>query len=104
MMSRFNKIGGIGGGGSRVNQFPPHFRETRPFERSAASAICSRRWIDVRSLSARMLLAALGTLLVSFIAFMTVFFVESAPKLDTLFRRFQALQLEDAVAALKREG
>jgi len=51
-----------------------------------------------------MLLAALGTLLVSFIAFLTVFFVQSGPKLDTLFRRFQALQLEDAAAALTRGG
>ena len=58
----------------------------------------------MRSLSARMLLAALGTLLVSFVAFMTVFFVQGGPKIDTLFRRFQALQLEDAVAALERGG
>lgn len=57
----------------------------------------------MRSLSARMLLAALGTLLVSFLAFMTVFFVQAGPHLETL-RGFHALQLEDAVASFKRGG
>jgi signal transduction histidine kinase len=66
--------------------------------------MCSRRPTDVRSLSARMLAAALGTLVASFIAFVLVFFVQSAPRIATLFHRFQALQLEDAVAALTRGG
>ncbi len=58
----------------------------------------------MRSLSARMMAAALGTLVVSFVAFMVVFFVRTAPQLTALFRGFQALQLEDAVTALKRGG
>ena len=58
----------------------------------------------MRSLSARMLLAALGTLVVSFIAFVIVFFVQSAPQIDRLIRQFQTIQLEEAVAALKRGG
>jgi signal transduction histidine kinase len=58
----------------------------------------------MRSLSTRMLAAALGTLLVSFVAFVLVFLVQSTPRIATLFHRFQALQLEDAVAALGRGG
>ena len=58
----------------------------------------------MRSLSARMLLAALGTLVVSFIAFVIVFFVQSAPQIDRIIRQFQTIQLEEAVAALKRGG
>jgi two-component system sensor histidine kinase CpxA len=51
-----------------------------------------------------MLLAALATLVTSFVAFVLVFLVQSAPKIDTLFHRLQAAQLEDAVAALDRGG
>jgi two-component system sensor histidine kinase CpxA len=58
----------------------------------------------MRSLSTRMLAAALGTLVVSFVAFVVVFFAQSAPQVATLFHRFQALQLEDAVAAFARGG
>ena len=58
----------------------------------------------MRSLFGRMLAAALGTLLASFVAFVFVFFAQSAPRIATVFHRFHALQLEDAVAALTRGG
>jgi signal transduction histidine kinase len=58
----------------------------------------------MRSLSVRMMLAALGTLLVSFVAFGTVFLMVSGPQIETGFRRFHAVQLEDAVTTLNEGG
>jgi two-component system sensor histidine kinase CpxA len=41
---------------------------------------------------------------VSFLAFLTVLFVQAGPPVDRLFRGFHALQLEEAAAALQRGG
>jgi signal transduction histidine kinase len=57
----------------------------------------------MRSISRWMLAAALGTLVASFVAFVLVFFGQ-APKLGGSMRRFQSLQLEDAVAAYTHGG
>jgi len=57
----------------------------------------------VRSISRRMLAAALATLVASFVAFVLVF-LRQAPTLGGFMHRFQSLQLEDAVAAYTRGG
>ena len=50
-----------------------------------------------------MLAAALGTLVASFVAFVLVFFAQR-PRVPPLIHDFQALQLENAVAAFRRGG
>ena len=57
----------------------------------------------MRSLSTRMLVAAIGTLLASFVAFVMVFAL-TGPKIMAVFHGFQSLQLEDAVAAFTHGG
>jgi signal transduction histidine kinase len=57
----------------------------------------------VRSLSIRMMAAALGTLLASFVAFVLLF-APPGPKLGAVFHGFQSLQLEDAVTAFTHGG
>jgi signal transduction histidine kinase len=57
-----------------------------------------------RSLLWRILLASLGTLLASFVAFVIVFLSMVGPSTERLIRHFQARQIEDAVAALQRGG
>ena len=57
-----------------------------------------------RSLLWRILLASLGTLLASFVAFVVVFLSMIGPSTERLIRHFQARQIEDAVAALERGG
>jgi len=58
----------------------------------------------MRSLLWRILLASLGTLLASFVAFVVVFLSMIGPSTERLIRHFQARQIEDAVAALERGG
>ena len=58
----------------------------------------------MRSLLWRILLASLGTLLASFVAFVVVFLSMIGPSTERLIRHFQARQIEDAVGALERGG
>ena len=56
----------------------------------------------MRSLTVRILLAVLGTLLVSLVAFMATFLAMSGPANVRLIRQFQARQIEDGIAALQQ--
>ena len=56
----------------------------------------------MRSLSLRILLASLGTVLASLAAFLITFFSMVGPATERLIHHFQARQIEDAVDALKR--
>lgn len=58
----------------------------------------------MRSLSLRILLASLGTVLASLAAFLITFFSMTGPANERLIRHFQAQQIEDAVDALQRGG
>ena len=58
----------------------------------------------MRSLSARIVIAVLGTLLVSLIAFMATFLAMSGPANIRLIRQFQARQIEDGIATLQQRG
>lgn len=58
----------------------------------------------MRSLSVRILLASLGTVLVSLAAFLLTFRAVSGPAMERLIHHFQARQIEDALDALKRGG
>jgi two-component system sensor histidine kinase CpxA len=58
----------------------------------------------MRSLSLRILLALLGTVLASLAAFLITFFSMTGPATERLIRHFQAQQIEDAVDALQRGG
>jgi len=58
----------------------------------------------MRSLSLRILLASLGTVLASLAAFLITFFSMVGPATERLIHHFQARQIEDAVDALKRGG
>jgi signal transduction histidine kinase len=58
----------------------------------------------MRSLYIRILLALVGTVLVSLVAFLATFFAMTRPAEERLLRQFQARQIEDAVAAYERGG
>jgi len=58
----------------------------------------------VRSLYVRILLALVGTVIVSLVAFLATFFAMTQPAQVRLLRQFQARQIEDAVAAYQRGG
>jgi signal transduction histidine kinase len=58
----------------------------------------------MRSLSLRILLASLGTVLASLAAFLITFFSMIGPANERLIRHFQSQQIEDAVEALRRGG
>ena len=58
----------------------------------------------MRSLSVRILLASLGTVLASLAAFLLTFGAVSGPATERLIHHFQARQIEDALEALKRGG
>jgi signal transduction histidine kinase len=58
----------------------------------------------VRSLTARIVIAVLGTLLISLMAFMATFLAMSGPANVRLIRQFQARQIEDGIAALQQQG
>src|SRR4026209_133043 len=58
----------------------------------------------MRSLTARIVIAVLGTLLVSLVAFMATFLAMSGPANVRLIRQFQARQIEDGIAALQQQG
>jgi two-component system sensor histidine kinase CpxA len=58
----------------------------------------------MRSLTVRILLAVLGTLLVSLVAFMATFLAMSGPANVRLIRLFQARQIEDGIATLQQQG
>jgi two-component system sensor histidine kinase CpxA len=58
----------------------------------------------MRSLTVRTLLAVLGTLLVSLVAFMATFLAMSGPANVRLIRLFQARQIEDRIATLQQQG
>ena len=58
----------------------------------------------MRSLSLRILLASLGTVLASLAAFLITFFSMVGPATERLIHHFQARQIEDAVDALERGG
>lgn len=58
----------------------------------------------MRSLSLRILLALLGTVLASLAAFLVTFFSMIGPANERLIRHFQAQQIRDAVEALQRGG
>jgi two-component system sensor histidine kinase CpxA len=51
-----------------------------------------------------MLVASFATLLVAFVAFVLMFAVQTAPKINAVFHRFQELQVDEAVAALRHGG
>ena len=53
----------------------------------------------LRSLTARIVIAVLGTLLISLVAFMATFLAMSGPANVSLIRQFQARQIEDGIAA-----
>lgn len=57
-----------------------------------------------RSLLWRILLASLGTLIASFVAFVVVFLSMIGPSTERLIRHFQARQVEDVVSTWEREG
>ncbi len=58
----------------------------------------------MRSLLLRILLASLGTILASFVAFVVTFLAMVGPSTERLIHHFQARQIDDAVAALDRGG
>src|ERR1044072_8164501 len=58
----------------------------------------------MRSLTARIVIAGLGTLLISLVAFMATFLAMSGPANVRLIRQFQARQIEDGIAALQQQG
>jgi signal transduction histidine kinase len=58
----------------------------------------------MRSLSVRILLASLGTVLASLAAFLITFRAVSGPATERLIHHFQARQIEDALEALKQGG
>jgi len=58
----------------------------------------------VRSLSVRILLALIGTVLASLVAFLATFFAMTRPAQVGLIRQFQARRVEDAVATYQRGG
>ncbi|HVQ12768.1 MAG TPA: HAMP domain-containing protein, partial [Vicinamibacterales bacterium] len=58
----------------------------------------------MRSLTARIVIAVLGTLLISLVAFMGTFLAMSGPANVRLIRQFQARQIEDGIAALQQQG
>ena len=58
----------------------------------------------LRSLTARIVIAVLGTLLISLVAFMATFLAMSGPANVRLIRQFQARQIEDGIAALQQQG
>ena len=58
----------------------------------------------MRSLTVRIVLAVLGTLLVSLIAFIGTFSAMSGPASVRLIRQFQAYQLEEGLATLRERG
>jgi two-component system sensor histidine kinase CpxA len=58
----------------------------------------------MRSLSVRILLASLGTVLASLAAFLLTFRAVSGPATERLIHHFQARQIEDALDALMRGG
>lgn len=58
----------------------------------------------MRSLSLRILLASLGTVLASLAAFLITFFAMAGPATEQLIHHFQARQIEDALDALERGG
>lgn len=60
--------------------------------------------MKTRSLLWRILLASLGTLLASFVAFVIVFLSMIGPSTERLIRHFQARQIEDGVGAFERGG
>src|SRR4029434_1204734 len=58
----------------------------------------------LRSLTARIVIAVLGTLLISLVAFMATFLAMSGPANVRLIRQFQARQIEDGIATLQQQG
>jgi signal transduction histidine kinase len=58
----------------------------------------------VRSLYVRILLALVGTVLASLVAFLATFFAMTQPAQVRLLRQFQARQIEEAVATYQRGG
>jgi len=58
----------------------------------------------MRYLLLRILLASLGTVLVSLAAFVITFFAMAGPATERLIHHFQARQIEDALDALQRGG
>ena len=58
----------------------------------------------LRSLTARIVIAVLGTLLVSLVAFMATFLAMSGPANVRLIRQLQARQIEDGIATLQQQG
>src|SRR4029078_9902493 len=58
----------------------------------------------MRSLTVRILLAVLGTLLISLVAFMATFLAMSGPANVRLIRQLQASQIENGIATLQRQG
>jgi len=58
----------------------------------------------MRSLSVRILLASLGTVLVALVAFLLVFRAMVGPASERLIRHFQSRQIEDAQLAYERGG
>jgi signal transduction histidine kinase len=58
----------------------------------------------MRSLSVRILLASLGTVLGSLVAFLLTFGAVSGPATERLIHHFQARQIEDALDTLKQGG
>jgi signal transduction histidine kinase len=56
----------------------------------------------MRSLTARIVIAVLGTLLLSLVAFMATFLAMSGPANVRLIRQLQARQIEDGIATLQR--
>jgi two-component system sensor histidine kinase CpxA len=58
----------------------------------------------MRSLSIRILLASLGTVLASLAAFLITFRAMAGPATERLIHHFQAQQIEDALDALERGG
>ena len=58
----------------------------------------------MRSLTVRILLAVLGTLFLSLVAFLATFRAMSAPANVRLIRHFQARQIEEGLEALRARG
>ena len=56
----------------------------------------------LRSLTARIVIAVLGTLLISLVAFMATFLAMSGPANVRLIRQLQARQIEDGIATLQQ--
>ena len=58
----------------------------------------------MRSLTARIVVAVLGTLLISLVAFMATFLAMSGPANVRLIRQLQANQIENGIATLQQQG